>query len=205
MSLIDMSEVEWNAEDLLETQPTITPFSDGDYVRWAVELFRRRYEKEQKDVKEAEAAFREACKGGTFTAAEAAAHDKALREADSRRSITRASISQLVCDAKGSIEFAKKRDEWISADRRDAYSENPNNFCNYSVMQATLEGSPEAIRDAALLEAEQEYVNDMAEIKQDAREAGERGSGSPSAKHCVVVRFEQRKAAIEEEYYSRAE
>jgi hypothetical protein len=204
MSLIDMSEVIYKAEGLLTAlaaKPTITAFSNGDYVRWEVELFRRRYIKQKKDVEEAEAVFREACRGGTFTTEEAKAHDNALREADSRRSIARASISQLVSSARESINFAKQQDEWISNDRKSAYEENPIDFCQYSIMSSVLPNSSEEKRNKALLEAEQEYINALAEAKQEAREAGP-GSSARAASRRASEMFEQRKAAIEEAFYS---
>jgi hypothetical protein len=203
MSLIDMSEVTYKAEGLLRETHAITEFSNGDYVRWQMELFRRRYEKEKKSVAEAEAVFRETCRGGTFTTEEAKAHDKALREAESRRSITRASISQLVREAEGRIEFAKKQDQWVSDDRKWAYkaSDDPHNFCQFSVMFAVLPGSPEEARDKALLEAEEEYLNALAEARQDAIEAGP-GSTARAASRRASEIFEKRKAAIEETFYT---
>lgn len=200
MSFIDITEVECNAQDLLATKPTVTRFSDGDYVRWEVELFRRRYERSKKAMEDAEVAFRDACKGGVFTTEEAVAHTAALNAADSRRSITRAALSSLVRNSAGNIAFAKKQDEWTSTDRRCAFEENPHEFCQYATMQATVPGSPEAARNAALLEAEQEYNNDCAEARQDAIEAGcrrIRGTGRSAAE-----RFDERKAAIEDKYYT---
>ena len=198
MSFVDMSEVHSQAEGLL-TAPAAKPI--GDYERWEVELFRRRYAKEKKEVEEAEVAYREACKGGTFSEEEAVAHKKALREADSRRSITRASISQLVSSAQGSINFAKQQDEWVSNDRKTAYEETPIDFCEYSIMSAVLPDSPEEKRNKALLEAEQEYINARAEAKPEAREAGPRSS-SRAASRAAAEMFEQRKAVIEEAFYS---
>lgn len=198
MSFVDITEVECNAQDLLATKPTITSFSDGDYVRWEVELFRRRYERSKKAMEDAEVAFRAACKGGIFTTEEAAAHTTTLNQADMRRSITRAALSSLVRDSTNSIEFAKTRDEWISSDRRNAYNENPHEFCQYAIMHVALPGFPEAARNAALLEAEQEYMNACTEARQDAIEAGSRRilGGRDAA-----TLYDERKAAIEEAYY----
>ncbi len=204
MSLVNMSEVEYEAEGLLTIKPT------GDYERWELELFRRCYAKEKKEVAEAEAAFRQACKGGTFTSEEAAAHDKALREAETRRSITRASISQLVRAADGKIKFAKKIDEWVAKDRKEARKEmyDPREFCQYSVMYAVLPGSPEEARNKALLEAEQEYINAIADARSDAcsfyRGDFERGRGSylRSKQAEIEEEFEQAKAAAEEAFYT---
>jgi hypothetical protein len=194
MSLIDIIEVEWKAEGLLTTK------SDGDYVRWEVELFRRRYAKEKKAVEETEAAYRQACRGGTFTSeAEANTHTAALRKADTDRSNARAHISELVCTAQNSIRFAKQQDEWISSDRKSAFKENPQGFCEYSVMHATLPGSAEEKRNAALHEAEQTYINDCEEARQDAIESGSRRI---STSRIARQLFEERKAAIEEEYYA---
>lgn len=193
MSFVNVQEVEYQAEGLLTIKPT------GDYERWEVELFRRRYIQYKKQMEEAEAAFRQACNGGTFTSEECAMHRETLSEADTNRSNTRAALSSLVESAENSISFAKKQDEWISSDRKSAYEETPYGFCQYSVMHMTLPGSPEEKRNAALLEAEQSYINDCEEAKQDAIEAGSRRiCASRSAREL----FEERKAAAEEEYYT---
>ena len=68
-------------------------------------------------------------------------------------------------------------------------------------MFSVLPNSPEEKRDKALLEAEQEYINAMAEAKQEAREAGP-GSNSRAASRAASEMFEQRKAVIEETFYS---
>ena len=193
MSFVNVQEVESQAAELLTT-------SHGDYVRWEVELFRRRYAKAKQQMEEAEAVYRQACKGGTFTSDEEAnTHTAALCRADTNRSNTRASISGLVCSAQSSISFATQQDEWISSDRKSAFEESPQGFCEYSVMHATLPGSPEEKRNAALLEAEQTYINDCEEAQQEAIEAGSR-------RICAVryasKLFEERKSAAEEEYYS---
>jgi hypothetical protein len=104
-----MSEVEYEALCLLSTKPS------GNYERWTQELFRRRYAKEKADVEVAEAAFRAACKGGTFTEEEAAVHAKTFREADSQLSINRASLSELIRSAAEDLEFAKKLDKQATA------------------------------------------------------------------------------------------
>ena len=198
MSLIDLTEVEYEAEDLLATEPL------GDYERWTLELFRRRYAKEKAAVDEAEAAFRQACKGGTFTAEEAAAHDKTFREAETRRFITRASLSQLVREAASDLVFYRKVDKWTAADRREADNGDPL-FCEYEITYSTLPGSPEEKRDRAILEAERQMKSDMADMAEDdigfsrGSFAGRRRGGGG---HRIVEEFDRRKAAIEEEYYA---
>ena len=193
MSFVNVEEVEYQAEGLLTIKPT------GDYERWEVELFRRRYAKAKKQMEEAEAAFRQACKGGAFTSEEAAIRRETLSKADTNRSNSRAAFSGLVDSAESNISFAKKQDEWISSDRKSAFEETPHGFCHYSVMHVTLPGSPEEKRNAALLDAEQTYINDCEEAKQDAIEAGSRRiRAARSAREL----FEERKAAAEEEYYN---
>lgn len=100
-----MSEVEHEALCLLSTKPS------GNYERWTQEIFRRRYAKEKADVEAAEAAFCEACKGGTFTEEEAAIHAKILSAADLHLSNSRASLNELVRSAADDLEFAKKLDK----------------------------------------------------------------------------------------------
>jgi hypothetical protein len=186
MSLVDLNEVDYEARALLATTPS------GDYERWALEIFRRRYAKETAEVEIAEAAFREACKGGTFTVEEAAAHKKAFNAAEIKRSNSRASISHLVRMAAGELEFAKKLDKWAAADPEYRY--------------ATLPGSPEEKRDKALMEATEQMITDIDDVDQD--EIGfSRGSfagprGGRSRKYAIVEAFEKRKAEIEEEYYA---
>ncbi len=204
MSLVDMSDVEYEAEGLLTIKPT------GDYERWALELFRRRYLKQKKEVAEAEAVWREACKGGTFSREDAIAHNKALREAETRRSNARAHMSTIVRSAGGDLAYAKRIDGWVAKDRRDACKEmyDPRDFCEYSVMYSALPGSPEEARNKALLEAEKEYINALGDARSDAcsfyRGSFERGRSSYlRAKEAEAEEeYEQRKAAIEEEFYT---
>jgi hypothetical protein len=186
--------IQYQAEGLLTTKPT------GDYVRWEIELFRRRYAQYKKELEEAEAAFCQACKGGTFTSEESAIHRETLQKADTNRSNTRAAFSGLVESAENSICFAKQQDEWISSDRKSACEETPQGFCEYSVMHLTLPGSPEEKRNKALLEAEQELKNACEEAKQEAIESGSRCIRGSSRGASRI--FEERKAAIEEEYYA---
>ncbi len=186
MSLVDLNEVDYAARNLLATKPS------GDYEKWALEIFRRRYVKETAEVEVAEAAFREACKGGTFTAEEAAAHEKAFNAAETQRSNSRASISQLVRLAEGELEFAKKLDKWASSDPEYRF--------------ATLPGSPQEKRDNAIKEATEQMMSDLDDVDQD--EIGfNRGSfagprGGRGRKQAIVEAFEKRKAEIEEEYYA---
>jgi hypothetical protein len=204
MSFVDMSEVEWKAEDLLTIKPT------GDYERWELELFRRRYVKQKKEVAEADAAWKEASKGGTFTREEAAAHEKAFREADVRRSNAHAHMSTIVRSAEGDLAFAKTTDEWVAKERTEACKEmyNPRKFCEYSVMYSALPGSPEETRNKALLEAEKEYKLALEDARSDAcsfyRGDFERGRSSylRSQKAEIEEEFEERKAAIEEKFYT---
>jgi hypothetical protein len=178
MSFIDLSEVDYEARGLLATKPS------GDYERWALEIFRRRYAKAKVEAEVAEIAFREACKGGTFTDAEAAAHKKAFNEADSRRSITRAWISQLVRDAADELKFAKKQDRWAAADPE----------CRQYYTAA------EEKRDMALKEATEKMRSDLDDVNQDENFFS-RGGGK-GQKRAIVQAFNERKAEIEEEYYT---
>lgn len=180
MSFVNLFEVEHKARRLMASEVA------GDYERWALEIFRRRYAKAEVDVEVAEAAFRDACKGGSFTEEEAAAHQKTLREADSRRSITRAWISQLVRDAAGDLEFAKKLDRLVAADPE---------CCRRDLRYTAAEEK----RDLALQEATEQMKSDIDDVNQDVIGFGRRGG--QGRKRAIVAAFNERKAAIEEEYY----
>lgn len=180
-----MANVEFEARGILASEPA------GDYERWALEIFRRRYAKAKKEVEVAEAEYKEAAKGGTFTKEEAAAHTKRWNEACTRQSITRAWLSQLVSDIVGELEFAKKLDKWAREDPEWKF--------------ATLPGSAEEKRDKALVEAVKMMESDMDDILQDEIgfsriEGGRRGGRG--RKRAIVEAYEKRVAAIEEEYYA---
>jgi hypothetical protein len=184
MSFVNLFEVDYKARGLMASEPA------NDYERWTLEIFRRRYAKAEADVAVAEAAFSEACKGGTFTKEEAAAHEKTLREAETHRSNSRAWISQLVSSAAGDLEFAKQKDKWAAADPEWRFT--------------TLPGSAEEKRDAALQEATEQMKSDMDDVDQDeiGFSRGGRRRGGQGHKRVIMQTFEQRKAAIEEEYYA---
>ena len=179
-----MAYLDYEARGLLAKEPA------GDYERWAQEIFRRRYAKAKVVLEEAEAAYREASKGGIFTKEEAEAHTKQFNEACTNLSIKKAWASHLVIDAAGELEFAKKIDKWTSADPEYRF--------------ATLPGSPEEKRDLALREATEQMESDMDDVNQDeigfSRSGGRRGGNAH--KRAIVQAFEKRKAAIEEEYYA---
>lgn len=207
MSFISINDVEWKAEEVLATEPKVTQYSDGDYVRWELELFRRRLVRSRKAMEEAEAAFAEASKGGgPFSKAELEAHTAAFNKADTNRSNKRAAFSGLVDASEGFIRTAKIFDEIVSDMRRDAQAEAVDNqrICHYAYMTSALSDSPEEKRNAALLEAEKEYIQLCEDAAQDAYE-GRRGGRKRSGRvNCGEAnkRFEERKAQIEEEYYA---
>lgn len=180
MSFVNLSDVDQEARCLMASEPA------GDYERWTLEVFRRRYAKAEAEVEVAEIAYCEASKGGTFTEAEAAAHQKTLKEADSRRSISRAWISSLVRDAADDLKLAKKLDRLAAADPE---------CCRPSQYYTAAEEK----RDAALKEATEKMKSDIDDVDQDVIGFGCRGG--KGRKRAIVAIFNERKAAIEEEYY----
>lgn len=181
-----MVNVEFEARGILATEPA------GNYERWALEIFRRRFAKAKENVEVAEAEYKEAAKGGTFTKEEAAAHTKRWNEACTRQSITRAWLSELVRDIVGELEFAKKLDKWAAEDPEWKF--------------AALPGSAEEKRDKALEEAAKIMESDINDVIQYeigfSRIEGGRRRGCSGRKRAIVEAYEKRVAEIEEEYYA---
>ncbi len=194
------ADVEWAIREVLAIKPL------GHYMRWQLELSRRRFAKLEADMKVAKTAYDAVNKTVVLkTKAEADAHDKAFREAQSKYSLERNCWICSVGNAKDMLQTAKLFDELADGNRRKADDDMPS----FRFLMEAPEGSPEDKRNKALQEAERQYHEECEDVRADCasfyRGSFERGRSSAMRSGFADAQKTYEKAITEaEEAYYRS-
>ena len=204
------SDVEWAITDFLATEPL------GHYMRWEIELQRRRFVKLAAEMREAKKAYDALNKTVILSGPEIAAHDKAFKEAQSKYTLAHNCWVCSVGHAEDMLRSSKLFDELSAMDARRASDEEEDDYgFNYEdddvqsfrFLREASEGSISETRNKALQAAERKYHEDCKDVKSDCasfyRGSFERGRSSAmrSGYQRAAADYKKAVAEAEEAYY----
>ena len=200
------SDVEWAITDFLATEPL------GHYMRWEIELQRRRFAKLAAEMREAKKAYDALNKTVVLSGPEIAAHDKAFKEAQSKYTLTHGCWVCSVGHAEDMLRSAKLFDEISAMDARRAPAEEDDNYEDddiqtFRFLREASEGSINETRNKALQAAERKFREECEDVKSDCASfyRGSFEQGRSSAMRSGIARaaktYKEEVAAAEEAYY----
>ena len=197
------SDVEWAITDFLATEPL------GHYMRWEIELQRRRFAKLAAEMREAKKAYDALNKTVVLSGPEIAIHDKAFKEAQSKYTLAHNCWVCSVGHAEDMLRSSKLFDELSAMDARRAGDTEDDDVQSFRFLREASEGSINETRNKALQAAERRYREDCEDVKSDCasfyRGSFERGRGSAMRSGYARAAADYKKAIAEaEETYYQA-